>query len=486
MANDLFITKSIKDFADAGQVQELKRTLGPWALTAIGIGGVIGTGIFVLTGPAAAQHAGPAIVLSFILAGLGCIFAGLCYAEFASMIPVSGSAYSYAYATLGEFVAWFIGWDLVIEYLFAASTVAVGWARYLGKLFQSFNLPYLPESLTSAPVVYIEETSRFQFTGAFVNLPAVLIVLIVGFVLYIGIKQSALVNNIIVAIKVAIVLAVIGFGAMYMNTEYWHPFIPPNTGVWGEFGWSGVMRAAPIIFFAYIGFDAVSTAAQEAKNPRRDVPIGILASLLICTVLYILMSGVLTGLMPYLQLNDAAPVATALMAHPELKWLVNWVIVGALAGLSSVILCMMLAQTRIFYSMAKDGLIFKSLGNVHEKFKTPHVATLITTLVAAPVAGIFPIGLLAELVSVGTLCAFVVVCVGVLVLRYTRPDLERPFKVPAIWVVSLLGVLVCGGMALSLGWPNLIRLVGWALIGFVIYFMYGRKHSKLRASKAAA
>jgi len=485
MANDLFITKSVKDFTDAGQLQELKRTLGPVALTAIGIGGVIGTGIFVLTGPAAAQHAGPAIVLSFILAGLGCIFAGLCYAEFASMIPVAGSAYSYAYATLGEFVAWFIGWDLVIEYLFAASTVAVGWSRYLGKLFQSYNWPYLPESLTRAPVAWEEEASRFVLTGSYFNLPAVIIVFIIGFILYIGIKQSALVNNIIVAIKVAIVLAVIGFGAMYVVPAYWHPFIPPNTGTWGEFGWSGVFRAAPIIFFAYIGFDAVSTAAQEAKNPQRDVPIGIMASLIICTVLYILMSGVLTGLLPYLQLNDAAPVATALMAHPELKWMVNSVIFGALAGLSSVILCMMLAQTRIFYAMAKDGLLYRSLGNVHSKFKTPYVATVVTTLVAAPIAGIFPIGLLAELVSVGTLCAFVVVCIGVLVLRYTKPELERPFRVPAIWFVSMAGVAVCGGMAASLGWPNVIRLVGWAIIGFIIYFTYGRKHSKLRASKAA-
>ncbi len=484
MANDLFITKSIKDFVDAGQLQELKRTLGPLALTSIGIGGVIGTGIFVLTGPAAAQHAGPAIVLSFILAGFGCIFAGLCYAEFASMIPVAGSAYSYSYATLGEFVAWFIGWDLIIEYLFAASTVAVGWSRYLGKLFQSLNLPYFPDNLTHAPVSFDEET-YFTLTGAYINLPAVLIVLIIGFILYIGIRQSALVNNIIVAVKVSIVLAVIGFGAMYVMPGYWHPFIPPNTGTWGQFGWSGIFRAAPIIFFAYIGFDAVSTAAQEAKNPQRDVPIGIMASLIICTILYILMSGVLTGLMPYLQLNDAAPVATALMAHPELKWLVNWVIFGALAGLSSVILCMMLAQTRIFYAMAKDGLIYSSLGNVHAKFKTPHVATIITTLVAAPIAGVFPIGLLAELVSVGTLCAFVVVCIGVLVLRYTKPELERPFRVPAIWIISLSGVAVCGGMALSLGWPNVIRLVGWAIIGFIIYFTYGYRHSKLRARTTA-
>ena len=484
MAKGFFITKSIQDFAEAGRLQELKRTLGPVALTAIGIGGVIGTGIFVLTGPAAALHAGPAIVLSFILAGIGCIFAGLCYSEFASMIPVAGSAYSYAYATLGELIAWFIGWDLVLEYLFAASTVAVGWSRYLGRFFQSWNLPYLPDTLTHSPIVWVDD-SHFAATGAIVNLPAVIIVAIVTSILYIGIRQSAMVNNIIVAIKVTIVLLVIGFGAMYVVPAYWHPFIPANTGVWGEFGYSGIFRAAPIIFFAYIGFDAVSTAAQEAKNPQRDVPIGILASLIICTVLYILMSGVLTGLLPYLQLNDAAPVAAALMAHPELNWLTRWVIVGALAGLTSVILCMMLAQSRIFYAMSKDGLLFEAFGRTHKTFKTPHIATLVTGILAAPVAGIFPIDLLGELVSIGTLMAFVVVCIGVLVLRYTKPELPRPFKVPMIWFISIGGVLVCGGMAFSLGSPTWLRLIAWAIIGFTIYFGYGYRHSKLRMRQAA-
>ncbi|HVY22499.1 MAG TPA: amino acid permease [Steroidobacteraceae bacterium] len=482
MAKDLFITKSLKDFADAGKLDELKRTLGPWALTAIGIGGIIGTGIFVLTGLAAAQHAGPAIVLSFIIAGIGCVFAGLCYAEFASMIPVSGSAYSYSYATLGELVAWFIGWDLVLEYLFAASTVAVGWSRYLGKLFQAFNWPYLPGTLTQSPVEWVDD-SHFVATGALFNLPAVLIVAIVTALLYVGIRQSSIVNNIVVGIKVTIVILIIGFGAMYVVPANWHPFIPPNTGAFGSFGMSGIFRASGIIFFAYIGFDAVSTAAQEAKNPQRDVPIGILTSLAICTILYILMSGVLTGLLPYLQLNDAAPVAVALMAHPELNWLTKWVIVGALAGLTSVILCMMLAQARIFFAMSKDGLLYEPFSRIHKKFKTPHVATLVTGIIAAPVAGFFPIGLLGELVSIGTLLAFVLVCIGVLVLRHVRPDVERPFRTPMIWVVSLGGVLFCGFMALTLPKDTWLRLLAWAIIGFTIYFTYGYRHSRLRANK---
>lgn len=486
MYKNLFITKSMQDFAAAGRLTELKRTLGPGALTAIGIGGIIGTGIFVLTGLAAAQHAGPAIVLSFILAGIGCIFAGLCYAEFASMIPVSGSAYSYAYAVLGELVAWFIGWDLVLEYLFAASTVAVGWSRYLGKWFEAMHLPYLPDTLTHAPVEWVDN-SHFIATGAIVNLPAVLIVALVTGILYVGIRQSAIVNNIIVAIKVTIVILVIGFGAAYVVPANWHPFIPENTtGVWGDFGVSGILRASGIIFFAYIGFDAVSTATQEAKNPQRDVPIGILGSLLICTVLYILMSGVLTGLLPYPQLNDAAPVATALLAHPQLNWLTNWVIVGALAGLTSVILCMMLAQSRIFYAMSKDGLLPKAFGLAHPSFKTPHISTLVTGLLAAPVAGIFPIDLLGELVSIGTLLAFVVVCIGVLVLRHTKPNADRPFKVPAPWFTCLAGVFFCGVMALSLPKDTWYRLLAWAVIGFTIYFGYGYRHSLLRKNGSAA
>src|SRR5262245_60864652 len=337
MLKQLLATKSVQDLTAAGETGDLRRTLGPTALTAIGIGGIIGTGIFVLTGLAAAQHAGPAIVLSFVIAGIGCIFAGLCYAEFASMIPVAGSAYAYSYATLGEGVAWFIGWNLVLEYLFAASTVAVGWSRYVVKLLEALHINFLPQALSSAPLDYTVEKGFFA-TGAMFNLPGVLVVAVVTAILVVGIKQSAVTNAVIVAIKVAIVVLGIRFGTFYVTTDYWHPFIPENTGVWGQYGWSGILRASGIIFFAYIGFDAVSTAAQEAKNPQRDVPIGILASLIICTILYVLMSGVLTGMLPYPKLNDAAPVAAALEAHPELLWLTIPVILGAVAGLTSVIL----------------------------------------------------------------------------------------------------------------------------------------------------
>jgi APA family basic amino acid/polyamine antiporter len=448
---------------------------------AIGIGGIIGTGIFVLTGLAAAQHAGPAIVLSFIVAGLGCIFAGLCYAEFASMIPVSGSAYAYSYATLGEGVAWFIGWNLVLEYLFAASTVAVGWSRYVVKLLDALHINFLPAALSSAPLDYTVEKG-FYATGTMFNLPGVLIVAIVTAILVVGIRQSALTNAVIVAIKVAIVVLVIGFGAFYVNPDYWHPFIPENTGVWGQYGWSGILRASGIIFFAYIGFDAVSTAAQEAKNPQRDVPVGILASLIICTVLYVLMSGVLTGMLPYPQLNDAAPVAAALEAHPQLLWLSIPVIIGAVAGLTSVILVMMLAQSRIFYSMSRDGLLPPTFRACHPEWKTPVFSTVLTGVAAALMAGILPINVLGELVSSGTLLAFVTVCIGVMVLRVTRPDLARPFRVRWVWAVGILGTAFCGLMLLSLFMTGgtLYRIVGWTIVGTFVYFSYGYRHSALR------
>jgi len=489
MLKKLLATKPIQEFAAVGAAGELRRSLGPGALTAIGVGGIIGTGIFVLTGVAAANHAGPAIVLAFILAGIGCIFAGLCYAEFAAMIPVSGSAYAYSYATLGEFIAWFIGWNLVLEYLFAASTVAVGWSRYLVKLLDAFHINFLPPALTNAPIDICPASGfmgtvacnpgSFVTTGAMANLPAVLVIAIVTSILVVGIKQSSTVNSIIVAIKVAIVLLVIGFGAFYINPDYWHPFIPANTGP-GQFGWSGILRAAGIIFFAYIGFDAVSTASQEAKNPQRDVPIGILASLIICTLLYVLMSGVLTGMLPYLQLNDAAPVAAALEAHPDLLWLSKPVIVGAIAGLTSVILVMMLAQSRIFYSMSRDGLLPPAFRSIHPKYQTPVFSTVLTGVGAGLVGGIFPIGILGELVSIGTLTAFITVCIGVLVLRHTRPELPRPFRVPWPWFTCLGGVLFCGAMALGLPGDTWIRLLVWTIIGVAIYFLYGYKHSVLR------
>jgi APA family basic amino acid/polyamine antiporter len=483
LMKNLLAVKSVEDLKAESDKGELRRTLGPAALTAIGIGGIIGTGIFVLTGLAAAQHAGPAIVLSFIIAGLGCIFAGLCYAEFAAMIPVSGSAYAYSYATLGEGVAWFIGWNLVLEYLFAASTVSVGWSRYLVKFLEELGVNFIPAALSSAPVDYSVEQGFFA-TGAMLNLPAVFIVAVVTVILVLGIRQSSLVNAIVVAIKVGIVVLVIGFGAFYITADNWHPFIPENTGVWGQYGWSGIIRASGIIFFAYIGFDAVSTAAQESKNPQRDVPVGILASLVICTILYILMSGVLTGMLEYPKLNDAAPVATALQAHPELRWLTIPVVFGALAGLTSVILVMMLAQSRIFYSMSRDGLLPPKFRACHPQWQTPVFSTVLTGLGAGLMGGLLPLNVLGELVSSGTLLAFVTVCIGIMVLRGTKPDLPRPFKVKGVYVIGGLGTLFCGLMLVSLFLTGgtLIRIVGWTALGFLVYFGYGYKHSALRNS----
>jgi APA family basic amino acid/polyamine antiporter len=485
MLKNLLAVKSVQDLEAESAKGELRRTLGATALTAIGIGGIIGTGIFVLTGLAAAQHAGPAIVLSFVIAGIGCIFAGLCYAEFASMIPVSGSAYAYSYATLGEGVAWFIGWNLVLEYLFAASTVSVGWSRYLVKFLDALHINFIPAALSSAPFEYSIEKGFFA-TGAMFNLPAVFIVTVVTIILMLGIRQSSLTNAIVVAIKVGIVVLVIGFGAFYITEDYWHPFIPENTGVWGTYGWSGVLRASGIIFFAYIGFDAVSTAAQEAKNPQRDVPIGILASLVICTILYILMSGVLTGMLEYPKLNDAAPVAAALEAHPQLRWLSIPVIFGALAGLTSVILVMMLAQSRIFYSMSRDGLLPPRFRACHPQWQTPVFSTVLTGIGAGLMGGLLPLDVLGELVSSGTLLAFVTVCIGIMVLRVTRPDLPRPFRVKGVWFVGIGGTLFCGLMLASLfaTGGTLYRIVGWTVIGFLIYFGYGYKHSALRNGSA--
>jgi APA family basic amino acid/polyamine antiporter len=481
MLKNLLAVKSVQELEAESAKGELRRTLGATALTAIGIGGIIGTGIFVLTGLAAAQHAGPAIVLSFVIAGIGCIFAGLCYAEFASMIPVSGSAYAYSYATLGEGVAWFIGWNLVLEYLFAASTVSVGWSRYLVKFLDALHINFIPAALSSAPFEYSIDKGFFA-TGAMFNLPAVFIVTVVTIILMLGIRQSSLTNAIVVAIKVGIVVLVIGFGSFYITKSYWHPFIPENTGVWGTYGWSGVLRASGIIFFAYIGFDAVSTAAQEAKNPQRDVPIGILASLIICTILYILMSGVLTGMLEYPKLNDAAPVAAALEAHPQLRWLSIPVIFGALAGLTSVILVMMLAQSRIFYSMSRDGLLPPRFRACHPQWQTPVFSTVLTGIGAGLMGGLLPLDVLGELVSSGTLLAFVTVCIGIMVLRVTRPDLPRPFRVKWVWFVGIGGTLFCGLMLASLfaTGGTLYRIVGWTFIGFLIYFGYGYKHSTLR------
>ncbi|MDP1891066.1 MAG: amino acid permease [Gemmatimonadaceae bacterium] len=462
----------------------LKRSLTALNLTALGVGAIIGAGIFVLTGTAAATHAGPAIVLSFVFAGLGCAFAGLCYAEFASMIPIAGSAYTYGYATLGEFFAWIIGWDLILEYLFAASTVAVGWAGYFSRIMNDIGYP-IPAALSNAPF-RVEGTHTLVPTGAIINLPAVLLVLALTTLLVIGIKESARFNNIIVAVKIAIVLLVIGFGIMFVDQANWHPFIPAKeivdaaTGT-TRYGWSGIFAGAGVIFFAYIGFDAVSTAAQEAKNPQRDLPIGILASLAVCTVLYILMAGVMTGLTPFRNLAVPDPVYVALdAAGPGLAWLKYLTTIGAVAGLASVVLVMLMGQPRIFYAMSRDGLLPPLFGRVHKKFKTPYLATIITGVVAAAVAGAFPIGLLGELVSIGTLLAFVIVCAGILVLRYVQPELHRPFRTPLVPFVPIGGILVCGWLMWSLPRDTWLRLLIWMGLGLAIYFLYSRRHSKLQ------
>jgi APA family basic amino acid/polyamine antiporter len=481
MANPLFATKSLETLNQEAADTEhgLRRTLGPLNLTTLGIGAIIGAGIFVLTGQAAAQYAGPAIVLSFIVSGLGCAFAGLCYAEFASMIPIAGSAYTYAYATLGEFLAWIIGWDLILEYLFGASTVAVGWSGYVVSFFKDFGVN-IPAYLSSAPVNYSPDAG-WQMTGAFLNLPAMFIIALITTLLVIGIRESAGFNNIIVIVKVAVILLFVGFGIAYIHHENWVPFIPPNKGSFGEFGWSGILRGAGVIFFAYIGFDAVSTTAQEAKNPQKDMPVGIMGSLGISTILYIVVALVLTGIVSYKELLVPDPIAVGIDAAGQgLFWLRPLVKIGAIAGLSSVVLVMLLGQPRVFYSMAKDGLLPPKFAAVHHKFRTPYITTILTGTVAMIVAGLFPIGILGQLVSIGTLLAFVIVSLGVLVLRYTRPDAHRPFKTPWVPVVPILGALLSGAQMAGLPRDTWYRLILWMLIGFAIYFTYSRRHSKVR------
>lgn len=457
----------------------LKRTLGRFNLVSLGIGAIIGAGIFVLTGQAAAEYAGPAVVLSFIVAGIACAFAGLCYAEFASMIPIAGSAYTYAYSTLGEFIAWIIGWDLILEYLFGASTVAVGWSGYVVSFLNDISIQ-IPHSLSSAPLAYDTITHTWSTTGAMMNFPAVFIVGVMTTLLVVGIKESANFNNIIVVLKVVVILLFVGFGAAYVNAENWTPFIPENTGEFGHFGMTGVLRGSAVIFFAYIGFDAVSTAAQEAKNPQKDMPWGILLSLLICTIIYILVGLVMTGIVPYYDLNSPAPVAVAVNAAGEgLEWLRYPIKIGAIAGLSSVILVLLMGQPRIFFSMSKDGLLPAAFSKTHSKFKTPYITTILTGVVAGIVAGLFPINLLGELVSIGTLFAFVIVCGGILVLRYKEPNIERPFKTPLFPLVPILGILSSLGVMLMLPGDTWIRLLVWMALGVVIYFGYSRKHSKI-------
>lgn len=503
MANGLFSVKPLQQLMEETKDTSngLKRTLTKLNLTTLGIGAIIGAGIFVLTGQAAATYAGPAIVLSFVISGFACALAGLCYAEFASMIPIAGSAYTYGYATLGEFFAWIIGWDLIIEYLFAASTVAVGWSGYVVSFMKDFGI-YLPANLTAAtgtilynipemgwkPLSSISKdmlstlnVSSLEHVTAIMNLPAMFIIVVLVILLVIGIQESANFNNLMVIVKVSVIILFVAIGFAFVKTGNWHPFIPKNTGVWGHFGISGIFQGAAVIFFAYIGFDAVSTAAQEAKNPQRDMPWGILGSLSISTVLYILVAIVLTGIVSYTQLNVADPVAVGVDSMGEsMFWLRPIIKLAAIAGLSSVILVMLLGQPRIFYSMSKDGLLPPSFSKVHPRFKTPYFSTIVTGIAAVILAGMLPINILGELVSIGTLLAFVIVCVGIIFLRYKRPELRRPFRTPLVPYVPALGAIICLVLMLSLPLDTWLRLIVWLLIGFAIYFTYGIRHSKLR------
>jgi basic amino acid/polyamine antiporter, APA family len=486
MSNPLFARKSVDQLrSDAEHATGLKRTLTAMDLVMLGIGAIIGTGIFVLTGRAAAVNAGPAVALSFILAGTASVFAGLCYAEMASMIPISGSAYTYAYATMGELVAWIIGWDLILEYLVAAAAVSVGWSGYVVAFLQHAFGYAIPPQWTNAPVTWVPDHAatmggHFVSTGHIVNLPAVLVVLAVTVILVVGIKESARFNTVIVFIKVAVVLAFIAFAASFVKAENWDPFIPPNQGAFGQFGISGIMQGAAMVFFAYIGFDAVSTAAQETKNPQRDLPIGILGSLAICTVLYIAVSLILTGVVPYQQLNVPHPISVGIAAT-GIRWLTFAVEIGAIAGLTSVMLVMLLGQPRIFFSMAVDGLFPKVATKIHPKFGTPWVTTIITGIVCAIAGGMLPIDVLAELTSIGTLFAFVLVSLGVMILRIRRPEIPRIFRVPGgTYLVPLLGAGFSAVLMYSATTHTIIRLFAWLALGMVFYYFYGRKHSKLR------
>jgi APA family basic amino acid/polyamine antiporter len=513
--SDLLATKPLDLLLAEAQDESgtgLRRVLGPVNLVTLGIGAIIGAGIFVLTGTVAATFTGPAIILSFLLAASGCIFAGLCYAEFASLIPIAGSAYTYGYATLGEIFAWIIGWDLIIEYAFGAASVAVGWSGNLIALFQSFGIQ-LPPQITAPPgtllVFYNGQWARLATIGStlasagvdptklptahgILDLPAYLVIALMTTILVIGVRESANFNSTIVFIKVATVLTFIAIATAFLlrhpqlASANWHPFIPPNQGTFGAFGWSGVARGAGVIFFAYIGFDAVSTAAQEARNPQRDMPIGILGSLAICTVLYVALGATLTGVVRYTELNTAAPVAVGIQAT-GVRWGSIVVMLGTFAGLTTTMLVMLLGQSRVFFSMSRDGLLPEWAGRVHPRFHTPWISSIIVGFFVAIIAGVLPIGVLSQLTSIGTLLAFVIVSAGVWVLRVKRPDLPRPFKAPLVWkkfpLTPILGMLISFGLMASLPWSTWLRLIIWLIVGMAIYFGYGRSHSRLRSRR---
>jgi APA family basic amino acid/polyamine antiporter len=477
----LWATKSLDLLQESAEGEHgLKRTLGALDLVMLGIGAIIGTGIFVLTGLAAAQHAGPGVALSFVAAGIASAFAGINYAEMASMIPIAGSAYTYTYATMGELVAWIIGWDLILEYLVSAAAVSVGWSGYVVAFVHDTFGVVLPAEWTSAPIVWNEGLQKFTTTGAYLNVPAVLIVAMVTAILVRGIKESATVNTTIVFLKLAVVLLFIAFAAPFVRTDNWHPFVPANTGKFGQFGTSGILRGATRVFFAYIGFDAVSTAAQETRRPQRDLPIGILVSLAICTVLYIAVSLILTGVVPYTKLNVPHPIALGVEATGQ-RWLETAVEIGAIAGLSSVMLVMLLGQPRIFFAMAQDGLFPKVAAKIHPRFGTPYITTIVTGALCALAGGVLPIDILAELTSIGTLFAFALVSIGVMILRLKRPDMPRAFTAPGgPYLVPLLGVATSVALMVTATVPTIVRLFVWMALGLALYFAYGRKHSKLR------
>ncbi len=492
MAGSLFRTKSIDALiadssAEAGDEHALKRTLGSFALVALGIGAIIGAGLFVRTAAAIAERAGPSVTIAFIVAGIGCAFAGLCYAEFASMIPIAGSAYTYSYVTMGELIAWIIGWDLILEYAVGAATVAIAWSEYFSKVLQFIGLPPVPFEWSHSP---FEHAMTNPAVHGMMNIPAVAILLAMSLLLVRGTQESAWVNNLIVITKVAIVILVIVIGWGFMNPANHTPYIPAPTtyttheGVTHPYGGiMGILGAAGVVFFAFIGFDAVSTAAQEAKNPQRDMPIGILGSLVVCTILYVLFSHVLSGVATVEDFRTAgkeASVAFAITKYmPGYEWLAKLVTVAILAGFSSVILVMLLGQSRVFYSMSRDGLVPPVFSDVHPKFKTPWKSNMLFFVLTAMFGAFIPGDIVGEMTSIGTLFAFILVCAGVWILRVRRPDLPRAFRAPLVPVVSTLGIVVCGAMIFGLGWTNWLRLIVWLVIGLVFYFGYGRSHSKL-------